>query len=221
MALVRLAHLADLVPLGQLAAVVAQMRSDPRAMANVAPSAASPSGLARPSLGGQAGGERPGEGVKKNHLTPAPDSATAPQGPFSIESWSEHWPQLLSKLGTMLGGQLARAGSPAITGPNALVFRFPASYNKEREYCQRPDGIARIERVLREVSGQDWKVTIETQLQPVAAPETVEPPRAARRSPKEEAQTVPLVKRALDVLGAAITRVDEGFGDDTRKRDGA
>lgn len=35
-----------------------------------------------------------------------------------------------------------------------------------------------------------------------------------RRGAKEEAEKVPLVRRALDVLGATIQRVDEGFGAD-------
>jgi DNA polymerase-3 subunit gamma/tau len=218
MALIRLAHLADLVSLGQLATAVAQLRSDPRGLV--------PTPAGRPTTAGLApstrSAEGPGESVKKNHLTPATEATAAPATPFSVENWTEHWPLLLSKLGTMLGGQLARAGAPAITGPNALVFRFSALYNKEREYCQRSEGIARLERVLRELTGQDWKVTIETQA--ATTPEVTEvseAPRATRRSPKEEAQAVPLVKRAIEVLGAAITRVDEGFGDDTRKRDGA
>ncbi len=34
----------------------------------------------------------------------------------------------------------------------------------------------------------------------------------SRRNAREEAEKLPLVQRALDVLGAALQRVDEGFG---------
>jgi hypothetical protein len=33
-----------------------------------------------------------------------------------------------------------------------------------------------------------------------------------RRNPKEEAEKLPLVKRAVEVLGATIQRVDDNFG---------
>ena len=33
------------------------------------------------------------------------------------------------------------------------------------------------------------------------------------KAPKEKAQGVPLVKHAVEVLGATISRVDDGFGE--------
>ena len=118
----------------------------------------------------------------------------------------------------MLGAELGKAGTPAIFGPNNLVFRFPAAYNQARELCQQPERLARIEEALRGVTGQPWKVRIEAEAasatptgMPVAATNGTPAPRD-RRSAKEEAEKVPLVKRALDVLGATIQRVDDGFG---------
>jgi DNA polymerase-3 subunit gamma/tau len=211
MALIRLAHLADLMPLAQLASMVSQLRNDPRGQALSVPASRAPQ---MPSQGG-------GESVKKNTLTPAVEPVASPTGPFRVEEWEAHWPSLAPKLGALLGGQLVRAGVPAISGPNALVFSFSAHYNKEREYCQRPEAVTRIERVLRDVTGQDWTVCIQQEQTPSSPPPTDETPRTARRSPKEEAQMVPLVKRAVEILGASITRVDEGFGDEIPKREGA
>jgi DNA polymerase-3 subunit gamma/tau len=213
-ALVRLAHLGDLVSLGQLASWVAQLRNELRGPTMAA------GGAVRSTTVGLAAAPRLGEtneGVKKNHLSKVPESSPPSLGPLTVEKWSDQWPMILAKLGTMLGGQLARAGSPAITGPNALVFRFSSPYNKECEYCQRPENVARIERVLRELTGEDWKVTIESQPTEGIVSEPNDLSRAVRRSPKEEVQTIPLVKRAIEVLGASIHRVDEGFGDDIRK----
>ncbi|MFQ3592828.1 MAG: DNA polymerase III subunit gamma/tau [Gemmataceae bacterium] len=211
MALIRLAHLADLVPLGQLATLVAQLRHATRGSGGD-PSRSVISGLAPvPRLGDT------GEAIKKNYLTPASEPSVASLGPLSIERWNEQWPTVLTKLGTMLGGQLARAGAPARIGPNALVFRFSPAYNKEREYCQRPESLARLEKALQELTGQEWKVTIDTHQAEAPTAQADDLSRAVRRSPKEEVQRIALVKRAMEVLGATIHRVDEGFGDDTRK----
>ena len=78
-----------------------------------------------------------------------------------------------------------------------------------------------MEDAVSRAAGKPWKVRIETDLAselPAAAPApangAVQSGRP-RRAPKDEAEKVPLVKRALDVLGASIQRVEEGFGDST------
>ncbi|MGL4553523.1 MAG: DNA polymerase III subunit gamma/tau [Gemmataceae bacterium] len=203
MALVRLAHLADLIPLAQLAGMVAQLRNDPRP--------AGPAQLSRPLTA-------PPEGIKKNSLTPAAESAPAE---MSVENWGNCWPRVQIAVGGILAVQLGRAGVPASIGPNALAFRFPAAYNREREACQRPEAATRIEQALLKVSGQPWTVRFEVVADTAAPaePVTLAVPKGPRKSPKEEAQALPLVKRAVDVFGATITRVDEGFADDARKRE--
>ena len=40
-------------------------------------------------------------------------------------------------------------------------------------------------------------------------------PAKPKVAPKEEAEKVPLVKRSLDILGATIQRVDDGFAQDS------
>jgi DNA polymerase-3 subunit gamma/tau len=199
MALIRLAHLADLVPLAQLAGMVAQMRNDPRPAAQ----------MSRPVTA-------PPEGIKKNSLTPA---AEPPAAPFSVENWAACWPQVQAAVGGILGMQLARAGAPAIFTPNTLAFRFPPAYNREREACQRPEAAARIERALNEVSGQQWQIRFEAVAQEAAPTEPMAEAKAPPRSDKEDALSVPIVKRAVDVLGATIVRAEKGFAEDARKRD--
>jgi len=46
----------------------------------------------------------------------------------------------------------------------------------------------------------------------MVGPTEATPPSRTRRNAREEAEKVPLVKRALEVLGATLQRVDEGFG---------
>ena len=115
-----------------------------------------------------------------------------------------------------MGNFLEKAGLPAITGPNSLVLRFPADYNQAREYCQEPTRLAKIEEAVRKVSGHPWTVRVEAgPASPAATPTAVVAtarPRP-RRNHRAEAEKEPLVKRAVDALGAQIVRVDEGFGE--------
>jgi DNA polymerase-3 subunit gamma/tau len=118
----------------------------------------------------------------------------------------------------MLASEVGKANFLAISGPNTLVLRFPAAYNQAKEYCQQPDRLARLEEAVRKLTGRPWSVRVEVAAEPAAGPGNgaangagAARPRA-RRGAKEEAEKLPLVRRALDVLGATITRVDEGFG---------
>jgi DNA polymerase-3 subunit gamma/tau len=195
MALVRLTRLADLQSLSQLTQWLGQVRIDPRATAN-APVATRSSGA---------------EGVKKNALTSPPEGV--PPRELTEASLPSLWPEIVGMVGGMLGAELKQAHLPAISGPNTLVLRFPISYTQARDASQTPERIARIETALRKVTGKAWTVRIESAspATPEAGGNSVEAARA-RRSPKEEAEKVALVKRAVEVFGAAVLRVDEGFG---------
>src|SRR5262249_10566862 len=77
--------------------------------------------------------------------------------------------------------------------------------------------IARIEEVIRKVTQRTWHLRVETATvggvlaAPAAAEEPAASPSGYRRQRMEAAQE-PLVKRAMEVLGAQIVRGDEGFG---------
>jgi hypothetical protein len=116
----------------------------------------------------------------------------------------------------MLARELERAGLPAISGPNSLVVRFPIGYNSAREYCQQPTSVARVEEVLRRVTGNSCTLRFDS-----AGPEVLGPQaeagssgQAPSRSQRQRAEAlkVPLVKRAVEILGAQLVNVDEGFG---------
>jgi len=118
----------------------------------------------------------------------------------------------------MLGNFLEKAGLPAITGPNSLVLRFSVDYNQAREYCQEPARLAKIEEAVRKCTGRPWIVRVESGVS--SAPATtpapaVETPTAPppRRNHRAEAEKEPLVKRAVEALGAQIVRVEDGFGE--------
>ena len=116
-----------------------------------------------------------------------------------------------------MGKFLEKAGLPAISGPNSLVLRFTTDYNQEREYCQEPTRLAKIEEAVRKGTGHPWILRVEAG--PAAGPTTApapvaeRPALAPRRNHRAEAEKEPLVKRAVDALGAQIVRVEDGFGE--------
>jgi len=98
---------------------------------------------------------------------------------------------------------------PAITGPNRLVLHFSPAYNQQRERCSDPARLNRVLDALQRATGEAWDLRLETapgsngHAPPAPAIPTVAPPPAL---------THPLVQSALDVLGAKLLRVDDGFG---------
>jgi DNA polymerase-3 subunit gamma/tau len=206
MALVRLGRLDDLVSLSQ----VAQWLSG-------APGAEPGAPEARPTLRAPHSAQGPPEGVKKKPMMVA--DAPAPAAPLALseESLPRVWQEVLAQVGPMMASQVEKAGPPAIFGPNTLALRFDPRYNAERDYCSEPTRVQRIEEALRKVTGHACQLRIESvgSGAVAASPEnaadaTTSQPRS--RLKRAEAVQEPLLKRAVDVLGAQVVHVDEGFG---------
>ena len=209
MALVRLGRLENLVALPYLVRALSQQRG---MIGPTAPSA----GVSSVSLP---------EGVKKKPPEAAENGAAGPR-PLTEETLAAVWSQTLRKVPGLLARQLERGANPAIFAPKTLVLRFPVEYNGAKEHCQAPSCVADVETALREITGQSWAIRIEGLAGETGAPpaepddsrdnrsSAVAPPAASgtRRNAREEAQKLPLIQRAIDVLGASLQRVDEGFG---------
>ncbi len=202
MALVRLCCLENLTAVSQLAQLISQ--------GGTANTSGSPAAAARPVA--------PPEGIKKKLSEPPPNGE--PNSPLTLDaaSLAHVWPRILQNMPHLLASQLKRCDLPAISGPNTLVLRFPVAYNAEREFCSQPDRLIRIESDLGKITGQNWKLRAETSLNgatevqptPAAAPEAENGLVKARRL-REEVEQVPLIKRAVEVLGAQVVRVDDDF----------
>ena len=201
MALVRLGRMGDLVSLAQVAQWVSQLRAEG--------GGAAPAGRVLLS-----------ETVKKKPLTLTAETPAA--AALTAENTAEMlpglWQQVLNEIGMLLANDLGKAGLPAIFGPNALVIRFPSAYTREREFCQEPSRLAKIETALHRLTGQKWALRVESIAGPVSSAPVpvVEAPAPAptrlRRTERVEAEKEPLIKRAMDVLGAQVLRAPEGFG---------
>ena len=146
----------------------------------------------------------------------APDTAPTAPVPLSHESLPAIWQDVLAQIGPLLASNLEKAGLPAISAPNSLVLRFPAQYNLQREFCQEPARLARAEEVLRKLSGRAWNLRVESSISAAAVPPTqaAEPENSHSRNRRlrAEAAQEPLVKKAIELFGAQIVSVDDGFG---------
>jgi DNA polymerase-3 subunit gamma/tau len=205
MALVRLSRLEDLISLPQIAQLLGQGPSErPTGKNATAPAARPPATVPAP------------EAVKKKPVSgpEAPDRA-API-PLSEQSLPQIWEATLAQVGPMMAAELQKGGAPAIFGPNALVIRFPARYNQAREFCQATDRVGRIEAALLKLTGHACQLRLESMsgLPDDSSPaesDTADLPSRYRRN-RAEALNEPLLKRAIDVLGAQVVQVDDGFG---------
>jgi DNA polymerase-3 subunit gamma/tau len=207
MALVRLGRLDDLVALSQ----VAQWLATPGAAAQARVAA----GARTAELGGQTA--QPPESAKKKPVTGASLAPHAPPAFPSSPNQPATWEEILTRVGPMLGNNLQKGGLPAISGPNTLVLRFPARYNLPLEHCQRPENIARVEEELKKLTGRAWHLRVETVPGAGASEATADDERQANgptlaRQQRLEAMQQPLVKRAIEVMGAQIVDMEEGFG---------
>jgi DNA polymerase-3 subunit gamma/tau len=207
MALVRLSRLDDLVSLSQLAQWFRQPQHTRPASSPVEP----PGSRSGPSL--PRFGEMAAESAKKKAPIAEEIGPSAPLA-LSPETLSLVWDRLLKQLGPMLAADLGR-GAPAISAPNVLAIYFPPRYNVMREQCQAPERLAHIEGVLGKLTGQSWKVRMESGADDGASPEQPLPrpgaPLARPRRPRSDAAKM-LLHRAEEVLGAQVVREDDDFG---------
>ncbi len=195
MALVRLTRLEDLISLAQMA----QMLQEGEAPAERPRSTGSPpSAAARPLDLSEAAKKKPADGTNGPILT-----ALIP------ETLPEVWAEVLTQVGPFLGRELNRAGLPAISGPNRLVLHFAPAYNRQCEFCSDPARLNRVLDALERLTGQTWDLRLELapsrngQAQPA-------PPVAEVARPADLKH--PLVQSVIDLLGAKLLQVDDGFG---------
>jgi DNA polymerase-3 subunit gamma/tau len=201
MALVRLCQMENLAPVSQLAQLLSQTGGGSPPAATGARPVAPPEGLKKKMIAAPSNGE--------------PREHTA----LTADTLPQIWSELLQSLPPLMAGQLEKALAPAISGPNMLVVRFPLAYNGEREYCQDSTRVQRIEASLQKITGCDWKLRVEALpadsservISPPLAPPDVESGLVRARRLREEAEKEPLIKRAMELLGAQVVRVDEDF----------
>jgi len=208
MALVRLGRLEDLVPLAQLAQWLGSRDAGTRGRGDAAKEDNTPP--ARTS------DPEPLAASPRRRVPVSPQPASPREVPLAAETLTQVWQQVLTQVGPFLASNLEKAESVAISGPNTLVIRFPARYNLHRDHCQEPTCVARTEEALKKLTGKAWSLRVESgSRDAVVAPAQAadaENSQSRYRRQRTEALQEPLVKRAIERLGAQIVQADEGFG---------
>jgi DNA polymerase-3 subunit gamma/tau len=189
LALVRLSQLDDLVPVAQLARWLQQEGPGPAATSARVP--------------------RPVDEKKKLPSEPAPVPGAVLA--LSDENLPAVWSRVTAEVGFTVAGLLKRAGSVAISGPNALAVRVSERYNTPGAAYLDAAQQARVEAALANVTGAPCRLQIEFVRADPATP-AVDNGVTQARQQRAELMQLPLVKKAVDVLGAQFIRADEGFG---------
>lgn len=209
MAVVRLCRLRDLRSISELL----QLATQPGVLV-APPVAGTGTASARPALP-----PAPNDAAKKNGpLTVKPSENGAGTVELSTVSLSEStlpdvWVRFLRHAAEkfpMLSKHLNFSSSHAISAPNALVIRFPAVYSDSRKECESEGNAQRFVQALKQITGQAVNVRFEIDRSATAQPAAVSQ-QAAAPDRKRSLSSLPLFKKASEVLGAQIWYVDDDF----------
>ncbi|HMP03227.1 MAG TPA: DNA polymerase III subunit gamma/tau [Gemmatales bacterium] len=200
MAVLRLSQLADLVPLAELSQLLAGSAAGGDGRLVMPPTARI---TAPPATERAARPEAPTEEVE-NAATSAADGPV----PWSNDYLTVIWSAVTKAGGLALQGDLQKVVRQNVQPPNVLTITFPAGCARERERCQAPDRVERIQRELKRVTGLDVQVRFEIGTEAAVAPV----PSETGPSPRQRIGQDPLVKAAIDQLGAQLMHFDPDFG---------
>ncbi|QDU50264.1 DNA polymerase III subunit gamma/tau [Gimesia panareensis] len=123
--------------------------------------------------------------------------------------------QLIENTGDLLKDSLKGVASIAISGPKQLDLQFSKSYNFAKQYCERPEMLARLEAALEKLTGIRGKIRLIVQ-ESVSAEEDAD--ENNNRSPQAQKKRVEkrdlapdsdeFLQEALTVFNAQSVRVD-------------
>jgi hypothetical protein len=90
-------------------------------------------------------------------------------------------------------------------------LQFPQAYNRQYQFCSDPGRLSRVLDALERATGQNWDLRLE--VVGGSNGEVRQPsPMSAVTVPAPLASQHPLVQSAIDLLGARLLKVDDGFG---------
>ena len=130
--------------------------------------------------------------------------------PLSDEAALRYWQAAIAELGPMASAAAAKAQAVTPRGANHLVVQFAAKYSVSKSLCEQPDPLQQIVAALSAAAGRSLGVAFETVETTDGEAETS--PAPAEASPLERlrhAAENPLVRRAGELFGAVLDRVED------------
>ncbi len=220
-ALIRISLLEDLDQLCSLLASGGQIPATPSTQRAASPArivSQAPISESRPNAenSNQTSIQKKTEKKTENKSVITPDSvesavSATERVPFRAGIESLLLTQLIDINEDLLKDSLKGVESIAISGPKQLDLQFSKSYNFAKQYCERPEIMAKLERSLEKLTGDRIKIRL---LEPQAGTENSETlPNKASQSKKrvEQRELEPaaddFLREALSVFHAKSVRV--------------
>ncbi len=116
------------------------------------------------------------------------------------------WREACERVRNEVGPYGGFASAARWRGNGQLAVEFPQGYTLQKERCERPAAKAALEGALHELVGE------RIQVQFVMGQAAVQPEQVAQASPAErrrQRERAPLVRQAIDLFDAEISRIDE------------
>jgi DNA polymerase-3 subunit gamma/tau len=126
--------------------------------------------------------------------------------PLQADSVDAFWAQLLVGIPDTLAKHLKNASQVAISGPNALEIVFPKSYLLSKQYCERPETLARLQAFAADLAGHpvQCRARFDEALPANVAGRPMQP---VERRPPEALVRDPFVQQVLAVFGGTVVDV--------------
>jgi DNA polymerase-3 subunit gamma/tau len=120
----------------------------------------------------------------------------------------ELWRQAAQKLGGLAAEKALQASGAAISAPNQLVVEFPKRYNFCRQFCDRPEILLQLARIIEDLAGSALRLEFRLSEDEPVAP--LEPERTTTlRQRMYDACQRPFVQQAMELFNATAQRLDE------------
>jgi hypothetical protein len=122
--------------------------------------------------------------------------------------------QLIANTGDLLKDSLKGVASIAISGPKQLDLQFSKSYNFAKQYCERPEMLAKLEAGVEKLTGERVKIRLIVQEAPPSGEDADEngnrSPMAHKRVEKRDLAPASdeFLQEALAVFNAQSVRVN-------------
>lgn len=214
MALIRLSQVADLVPLSAIAQQLAHLTGNAMP-ARLGPSPPKATGAARTPNPGLPSSSASNTVAMRSPEPASPKPESDASLPLNAGNMAVIWAEVLDKAGPMLKGHLEKATKRSLKAsegirPAIISLGFPRHCEADMKNCQSRS--SRIEELFKRITGQPVTLRVELLPESSGAP-PVEPVAAIRpQDQRKAALQEPLVRQAVDQLGAQLLRHDEGFG---------
>ena len=235
--MVRMARLGELIPVGQLAIAMLELRGGGATSAGTPPKVLTSAPLHRDPepdpkkalAGGRADGRvTPASPTRGGSPGLAAKQVQAVQGAVQPNagigrSLSDVWDDLLNSAGMTLSAGLLKADVPMVTSPGNAVLKFPASAAKDHDFVF--SRIARLTDLTRDLTGQSWVFKLELEAKgvgdvnvgqaPAAPPGILAQQQASAANlvqARSDIEKIPLITRAIEIFHAEIASFDKDFG---------